>query len=94
MTRVEFEVALFEGSETATGYLFEFRDMHCVAHKRGKGWRVSHFKSGRCVDHGASTRAEAIQGFKDAVDVGAFDLPAMEHKTKHSPQLNTLPEAA
>ncbi|GGX72472.1 hypothetical protein GCM10007385_46570 [Tateyamaria omphalii] len=94
MTRVEFQVALFKGSETATGYLFEFRNMHFVAHKRGKGWRVSHFKSGRCVDHGASTRAEAIQGFKDAVEVGAFDLPAMEHKTEHSPQLNTLPEVA
>ncbi|WP_420013176.1 hypothetical protein [Tateyamaria sp.] len=95
MKQIEFQVALFKGSEAAKGYLFsvdsEGVTMNFVAHKRAKQWRVSHFETGLCVDHGAPTRAEAVKGFTDAVEVGAFYFPNLALKAQNSPTLNTLP---
>lgn len=95
MKQVEFQVALFKGSEAAKGYLFSLDSagvtMNFVAHKRANQWRVSHFETGLCVDHGAPTRAEAVQGFTDAVDVGAFRFPSLAQKASLRPTLNTLP---
>lgn len=61
--------AIFSGDET----------MSFVAHKRGQNWRVSHLAIGLCVDHGTTSRAETVKGFKDAVEYGLFDLAALAH---------------
>lgn len=98
MKPVDFQIALFKGTEAAKGYLFNVSlgelSMRFVVHKRAKQWRVTHFDTGLCVYHGTNTRSETFAGFKDAVLCGLFKLEALAHKATHSPTINTLAEVA